>query len=134
MRDEHLLQLRSLPEKKGIPLKILRNSGFLPDTKLIMQETLVIPPFYQKYVDLLSDEDILIQLEKNMYKVLQILSGIKDSRGSFRYADGKWTIREVIGHMIDAERIFFYRMLCISRGEKKSLPGFEENDYVSASN
>ena len=49
----------------------------------------------------------------------------------YTYAEGKWTIKEVVGHMIDAERVFVYRAMCISRGEQQSLPGFEQDDYVA---
>ncbi|MFI5237024.1 MAG: DinB family protein, partial [Ignavibacteriales bacterium] len=63
-----------------------------------------------------------------------ILNSFSEHRGNFRYADGKWTVKELVGHLLDSERVFAYRALCIARGEKKSLPGFEQNDYVMEGN
>ena len=51
-------------------------------------------------------------------------------RETYRYAEGKWSIREIVGHLIDGERVFGYRAFCIARGEKQNLPGFEQNDYI----
>jgi hypothetical protein len=59
------------------------------------------------------------------------LAGVRGEAERFRYAEGKWSIREVVGHVIDAERVFGYRALCIARGETASLPSFDENEYVA---
>ena len=88
------------------------------------------PVYYEPYIKLLPDEPILNQLEKQLREVDEVFSLIPDSKADYRYAEGKWSIKEVLGHMLDAERIFAYRALCIARGEQQSLPGFEENDYV----
>lgn len=58
-------------------------------------------------------------------------SGLPEAKAGYRYAPGKWTVREVVGHLADADLIFLYRLVCIARGEKKELPGFEENEYVA---
>ena len=55
---------------------------------------------------------------------------VPDNKADYRYAEGKWSVKEVLGHMLDAERIFAYRALCIARGEQQSLPAFEEDEYV----
>jgi hypothetical protein len=60
------------------------------------------------------------------------LSSLPESKAGYRYAPGKWTVREVVGHVTDTDLIFLYRLVCIARGEKKPLPGFEENDYAAA--
>src|SRR5205085_8014952 len=63
-----------------------------------------------------------------------LLESIPKDKWDYGYAEGKWTIKEMVQHMIDAERIFCYRALCIARGEMQSLPGFDENAYADASN
>ena len=65
-------------------------------------------------------------------EVRKLAGSIPAARETFRYAPGKWSIREMLGHIGDAERVFGYRAFCISRGEQASLPGFDENDYVAA--
>lgn len=90
--------------------------------------------YYQKYLDLVKGEDIFrILVEQNM-ESQNILNSFSESRGGFRYAEGKWTVKEVIGHMMDVERIFAYRALCIARGEQQPLPGMDQNNYVAFGN
>jgi uncharacterized damage-inducible protein DinB len=87
---------------------------------------------YQKrYVDLLAGKNPLSVLEKQVLDFKVLLSEIPFEKEGHAYADGKWTIKQVVGHMIDTERILAYRALCIARGEKINLPAFEENDYVA---
>lgn len=62
------------------------------------------------------------------------LSSIPEDKAGFRYQPGKWTVAEVVGHVTDADLVFLYRMVCIARGERKALPGFEENEYVANAN
>ena len=59
-----------------------------------------------------------------------LLGGVGPERETYAYAEGKWSIRELIGHLIDAERVFGYRAFCIARGESRNLPGFDENEYM----
>jgi uncharacterized damage-inducible protein DinB len=61
------------------------------------------------------------------------LSSLPESKAGYRYAEGKWSVREVVGHITDADLIFLYRLVCIARGERQPLPSFEENDYAEAS-
>jgi hypothetical protein len=65
-------------------------------------------------------------------RMLALLSPLSDEQALFRYAAGKWSVKDVVGHLIDGERIFSYRLLRIGRGDTTPLPGFEENDYVPA--
>lgn len=92
-----------------------------------------IPSFYHRYVQLVQEDDVVTALEKNTNEFLSFINSIPEEKWDHRYAEGKWSIKEMVLHMSDAERIFSYRALCISRGEIKSLPGFEENDYAAAS-
>lgn len=92
-----------------------------------------IPEFYHKYVQLVDEENITDALTNNAAKALAIFQSIEDEKWSYRYAEGKWSIKEMVQHMIDTERIFGYRALCIARGESQSLPGFDENTYAAAS-
>ncbi|MBX7204358.1 MAG: DinB family protein [Bacteroidia bacterium] len=88
------------------------------------------PSYYEKYVQLLPDEPINALLERQLREIDEVFSQVPDSKADYRYAKGKWSVKEVLGHLLDAERIFAYRALCIARGEHQSLPGFEEDDYV----
>lgn len=91
-------------------------------------------PYYENYIKLIEGEDILRVLNDQNKKTQDILNSFSEHRGNYRYADGKWTVKEVVGHLLDTERVFAYRALCISRGEKKTLPGFDQDDYVSEGN
>ena len=90
--------------------------------------------YYQPYIDLSSlyylNEGLLMRLEhaSTFYK------SIDESKFDYAYAEGKWTIKEVLQHIIDTERIFAYRALCISRNDKTSFPGFDQDEYISAVN
>ena len=91
-------------------------------------------PYYESYIKLVEGEDILKILNDQGKKTQDILNSFSEHRGNFCYANGKWTVKEVVGHLLDTERVFAYRALCIARGEKKSLPGFDQNDYVKEGN
>jgi uncharacterized damage-inducible protein DinB len=94
----------------------------------------VIPPFYKTYVDNVKDLDVLEALQKTSQTTLGLIRSIPESKGEFRYAEGKWSIKELLNHMMDAERIFVYRAMRFSRNDKTDLPGFEENDYAPQAN
>jgi len=87
---------------------------------------------FASYVDLVPEGDLLAHLERQEAQALALLAGIPEARGGFRYAPGKWSIKDLVGHLADTERIMGYRLLCIARGEQQSLPGFAEDDYVRA--
>ena len=91
-------------------------------------------PYYENYIKLIEGEDILKILNDQSKKTQDVLNSFSEHKGNFRYADGKWTVKEVAGHLLDTERVFAYRALCIARGEKKSLPGFDQDEYVNAGN
>jgi hypothetical protein len=88
-------------------------------------------PYFERYVTQVPEgADILEILRRQGDETAALLGGLTEQDGGFRYADGKWSIREVVGHVADTERIMVYRAVCFARGERAPLPGFEENDYV----
>ena len=87
-------------------------------------------PYYQSYVDQVSEEEILPVMRAQLDDLDLLLGKVAPERETYRYAEGKWSIREIAGHLIDGERVFGYRLLCIARGETQNLPGFDQNDYM----
>ena len=87
-------------------------------------------PYYEKYISQIQGTDILGTLEAQRRQMMLLLSGRDDSDGDFRYAPGKWTVKEVLGHICDAERVFAYRALRIARGDQTPLASFDENEYA----
>jgi hypothetical protein len=85
--------------------------------------------YYHRYIDQVAGEDITDQLAAQLHEVEKLLEPVTDRAALARYAEGKWSIKEVIGHLIDTERIFSYRLLRIARGDATPLPGFDENAY-----
>jgi DinB superfamily len=89
------------------------------------------PPFAKNYVDTVEDEDLLHALMTQSRELATILEPLdKAVAATHRYAPGKWTINDVVGHMTDTERIFSYRLLRVARGDTTPLPGFEQDDYI----
>src|ERR1051326_1824872 len=87
-------------------------------------------PFYQGYVVRVTEDDILPVLRSQLDALDLLLHRVTPAGETFRYAEGKWSIREVVGHLIDAERVFGYRAFSIARGEQRNLLGFDENEYM----
>lgn len=87
-------------------------------------------PYMERYISLVPDGELLALMSQQAKSTYDDLKRISEEQSYHRYAPDKWTIKEVVGHMADTERIFAYRMLCIARGEQASLPGFDENAYV----
>ena len=86
--------------------------------------------FYKLYIEVLGEVDLLNELESSSTLFFDFIKSIPSEKHEFRYAEGKWTIKDIVQHLIDAERIFTYRALRIARKDQTPLPGFEENDYV----
>ena len=87
-------------------------------------------PYYEKYISRVPDGDIVATLGTQLERTLALIRGIPEDRGDFRYAEGKWSIKELLGHVIDGERVFAYRALRFGRGDTTPLPGFEQDDFV----
>jgi len=89
-------------------------------------------PFYHGYIAKVAGENILEQLVNQLAEVERLFGALDDTAALARYSPGKWSVKEVQGHLTDVERIFSYRLLRISRGDVTPLPGFDENTFVSA--
>ena len=88
--------------------------------------------FNETYVSLVPEEDIIQAFRESVKSTDEFLKSIPKEKYEYYYAPGKWTIKQMLQHVIDAERVFAYRALCIARGEKQNLPGFDENQYAAA--
>jgi len=88
---------------------------------------------FGRYVALVPEGDIFTILERQPDELRRLAATASGERETHRYAPGKWSVREVVGHLGDGERTFGYRALCVSRGERQELPGFDENQYVAES-
>jgi len=92
-------------------------------------------PYYRRYIELVSQgADIFAVLSHQPEELRRLLQNVSDEQGNIHPAAGEWSIKEVIGHLCDAERILAFRALCFARGEKGAILGFEPNDYVAEAN
>jgi hypothetical protein len=87
-------------------------------------------PYYERYISLVADDDILNTLDEQRRQTLLVLCSRSDPDGDFRYAPDKWSAKEVLGHVCDSERVFAYRALRIARADATPMEGFEQDDYV----
>lgn len=88
------------------------------------------PAYYEKYISLIPGNDVANALEAQRLQTMQLFAGRSERDGNFRYAADKWTVKDVLGHIADSERIFAYRALRIARGDQTPIEGFEQDDYV----
>jgi hypothetical protein len=88
------------------------------------------PVFYETYVNLVQEKDLESALTTSIQDLQRYLAAIPADKADHAYDTGKWTVKEVLQHVIDAERVFAYRALCFSRNEQQSLPGFDEKEYA----
>jgi hypothetical protein len=88
-------------------------------------------PAFQAYIDRVPDGDVLAHLERQGRATGVTFAVVSDAKGNHAYAPGKWTVKRVLQHVVDGERLFGYRAMCIARGETASLPGFDENLYAA---
>ena len=101
-----------------------------------MAQTIIRPqegefaPYYGQYVALVPSENLLDYFATQQENFASLLATLPESKLLYRYAEGKWSIKDVAQHVIDSERIFAYRALTIARNDPTNLPGFEENDYA----
>ena len=90
-------------------------------------------PYYKTYIDKVGDGDLLELLYKRQEITTKFFKSLDESKYLYRYADGKWTPLEILQHIIDTERIFYYRALRFARMDATPLIGFEHNDYINPS-
>ena len=91
-------------------------------------------PYYSKYIDRVPDGDLIAMLREQVMDTIGMLRKVPADREDYAYAPGKWSIKEVVGHIIDTERVMSYRALSIARDDPANLPGFDENAWVPAAN
>ena len=87
-------------------------------------------PYYGRYITLVGGNDVIAALEDQPRETLALLSTLSEEQGDYRYAPDKWSIKEMLGHVIDAERVFSYRALRFARNDRTPLASFEQDDYV----
>lgn len=87
-------------------------------------------PYYDRYIKRVPEGDVLSTLSRQIDETLAMLRGLPESVAGYRYATDKWSVNEVVGHLIDSERIFSIRALRFARGDSTPVPGFEQDDYV----
>lgn len=89
------------------------------------------PPYFQKYIDQVPDEDLLTGFANQNGVIQNLLGSISEEKSTYAYAPDKWTLKDLLQHVIDTERIFCYRALCFARKEPFHLPGFDEGNYAA---
>ncbi|MGH7496354.1 MAG: DinB family protein [bacterium] len=106
----------------------------MPDVIILRPQSSEYAPYYGKYIAAIPGEEAFAVLRDQIQETIRLLQSISEDRGSFRYAPGKWSIKEVVGHMCDTERIMAYRALRMARADATALASFEQDDYVNAAN
>lgn len=91
-------------------------------------------PYYGRYVQLVPDGEVLETLEREMHTTQDLLAAVPAAKETYRYAPGKWSLRDVVGHLVDVERAFAWRCLWIARAAPGSLPSFEQDEWADVSN
>ncbi len=90
--------------------------------------------YYSRYIDLVPDGDVIDTLQAQMQVTRALLATVQPDQEEYRYAPGKWSVREVVGHLIDTERVFGFRCVWVARGAAGEQPGMEQDDWAAASN
>jgi uncharacterized damage-inducible protein DinB len=91
-------------------------------------------PYYETYISKVPDGDVIEILEEQIADTFRLLGGLGEEEGNYRYEPEKWNVKQVLGHVIDTERVFSYRALAFARGDKTPLPPMEQDDYAANSN
>jgi uncharacterized damage-inducible protein DinB len=87
-------------------------------------------PYYERYISLVPDDDIVQTLSAQLEETLKVLGSISESQAGYRYAPDKWSIKEVIGHVVDSERIFAYRALRFARNDHTPIEGYDQDEFA----
>lgn len=88
------------------------------------------PEYFEQYINIVPSDDLLAYFLSQKESVASLASSLSEDQLLYKYAEGKWSVKDLLCHVIDTERIYNYRALCIARGDKTDLPGFTENDYA----
>ncbi|BBH18693.1 hypothetical protein Back11_00380 [Paenibacillus baekrokdamisoli] len=99
-------------------------------TKLEANE---FPPYFEQYIKLITEGNIVNILEEQLHEMTSLFSQLTDDQADFRYAEGKWSVKEVLGHITDNERIWAYRILRIARGDNHVCKSYDENQFAAES-
>jgi uncharacterized damage-inducible protein DinB len=97
---------------------------------MVNRKDLVVPEFFNKYINTVEEDDLRKALSKNTRQFLKLLKHIPKKKINYAYAEGKWTLKETLQHVIDAERVFVFRALNFARKDPHELPGFDENTWA----
>ena len=92
------------------------------------------PPYFSRYISLVQASSPSAAIQVYSEKLIAFYTSLSEDKADYRYAAGKWTVKELLQHVIDAERVFSYRILCIARNDKTPLPSFNEDEYAAHSN
>jgi hypothetical protein len=92
------------------------------------------PVYYDRYITLVDEADIVAALQNQMKSTQALLASIPEERENYRYEPGKWSVKELAGHVIDTERVFAYRALRFARNDKTELPGFDQDTFAAQAN
>lgn len=106
----------------------------MPSSLQVRPEPIEYPPFFAGYIGRVPETDIVTALDAQIADIRTQFDAIPESRGTHRYAPGKWSIKEMAGHLCDSERIFAYRALRFARADATPLAGYEEDDYIRNAN
>jgi uncharacterized damage-inducible protein DinB len=101
---------------------------------MVTKKDAIASESFQKYIDLVHEKDLMKALKKNSKQFKEFLEKLPKKKIDFAYAEGKWTIREVLQHIIDAERVFTYRAVTFARKDTTPLPSFDENNWAANAN
>jgi hypothetical protein len=119
-------QIKPPPRKDGVIMTRM-SEKHIP---LVRPQPTEYASYYEKYISLVPGADAIGVLEAQRMLMTQLLGARSEREGNFRYAPDKWSLKEVVGHIADTERIFAYRALRIGRGDTTPIEGFEQDDYV----
>jgi len=109
---------------------MMKRAGSILQPEIGVPDASEHAPYYGRYIALVNAGDILAALTQQAPETQALFSGFSDAEQDYRYAPDKWSVKEVLGHVIDTERVFAYRALRIARNDRTPLPGFEQDDYV----
>ena len=117
--------------REALPRDAITRERTVTNSAIPRPDATEYSPYFGRYIALVPDGDLLETLARQLDETAWLLRGVTERGGDFRYADGKWSIKEVVGHLADTERIFAYRALRFARGDGTPLPGFDENLFVA---